>query len=1010
MTDRQRDILDDLSGLLEGEVRSDAPTLAIYASDASLYQIRPLCVAFPRHTGDVAQLARFAADESIPLIPRGAGTGIAGQAIGAGIIVDFSRHMREIEWVGPDSVRVQPGIVRDRLNEFLRPYGRYFAPDPSNSALTTVGGMLAVDAAGSHSIRIGSTRDHVQSIEAVLAGGEIVELGNESLDPPGAAPEPADGSGHWNGAARRRELVHRLAELLTKNDRLIAERQLPLVRNCAGYFLRGVLADGRVNFPRLLVGSEGTLALFTAATLHTSPLPAHRAVALLLFGELEPAVHAVRLIARRLPSACDLLDRRLLTLARESEPRFEKLISPAAEAALIVEVTGYSDAQAAQGLRRVVSEVRRAHPEVAVPAEATAPAEIDFLWSLPRTVVSLLTRLRGAARPVPFVEDVAVPPEALHEFLVEAQKVFQRRRVTATLYSHAAAGQVHLRPFLTPAQASDGRVLREIADDLYRVVFAIGGTVSGEHGDGLSRTSYLREQYGPLYDVFRQVKELFDPRHLLNPGKIISDEPDLTGSYLRPALVNGSPHVNANGLPNGAHRSGADDTAVDPPLVELQLHWKPNELAAEAARCNGCGVCRTQNHNLRMCPFFRNDPSEEASPRAKANAVRHLLGGTLTAEDFASPEMKRIASLCFNCKQCQLECPSNVNIPQMMIEAKAAHLAAHGLRRSDWILSRAHSFGAIGCAAPFVANWLLSSPVGRWLLQELLGIHRLRKLPLFARRTFLRSAGRSLLRPPRPESRPKAVIYFVDYYANFHDPELARAFVTILKHNRIPVHVPAGQTVSGMAMISAGDLRAAREVARENVRVLSEFAREGHPIVCTEPSAALCLKHEYPMLLDHADVEAVAAQTVEAGAFLLGLHEEGGLRTDFQPLDLDVGYHTPCHLKALEGGTPLARLLALIPGLRVHRIEKGCSGMAGAFGLTKQNFATSLRLGWELIEHMRGDGLAAGTTECGSCKIQMEQGTATPTLHPLKLMALAYGLMPEIAAKLKPSTRKLVVT
>ncbi|MEX0701028.1 MAG: FAD-linked oxidase C-terminal domain-containing protein [Planctomycetales bacterium] len=1005
MDDRQRDIFEDLGGLLEGEVRGDAPTRAMYATDASLHQIRPLGVAFPKSTRDVSLLARYAADESVPLIPRGAGTGLAGQAIGAGIIVDFSRHMRGFEWVGPDSVRVQPGLVRDRLNEFLRPYGRYFAPDPSNSALTTIGGMLGVDAAGSHSIRIGSMRDHVQSIEMVLAGGEIVELGNEPLDLLRWPPESLAGDASGDGAATtRRTLVSRLAALLGENERLIDERQPPLVRNCAGYFLRGVLTDGRVNFPRLLVGSEGTLGLFTAATLHTSPLPAYRAVALLLFGELEAAVHAVRLVARRQPSACDLLDRRLLSLAREADPRFAELISPAAEAALIVEVTGYDDEQAADGLRQVISDVRRACPDVAVPAEASTPGEVEFLWSLPGTVVPLLTRLKGATRPMPFVEDVAVPPEALHEFLVEAQKVFQRHRVTATLYSHAAAGQVHLRPFLTPEQAGQGHVLRGIAGELYRAVFALGGTVSGEHGDGLSRTSFLKEQYGPLYDVFREVKDIFDPRNVLNPGKIISDAPDLTERFLRP------PPLEFRPLESSLQAEACTPAAATGPLVELQLRWKPEELAAEAARCNGCGVCRTQAEHLRMCPFFRHDPAEEASPRAKANVTRHLLSGSLTPEEFASPEMKRIANLCFNCKQCRLECPSNVNIPQMMIEAKAAHVAAHGLRRADWILSRAHSFGALGCSAAFAANWFVASPVGRWLLQELFGIHRLRKLPLFARRSFLRSAGRNLLRAPRPEDRPRAAIYFVDHYANFHDPELAQAFVAILRHNRIPVHVPPEQTASGMAMVSAGDLESARELALENVRVLAEFAREGHPIVCTEPAAALCLKHEYPILVDHTDVDVVAARTIEAGAFLLGLHAEGRLRTDFQPLDLDVGYHTPCHLKALEQGTPLARLLSLIPELRLHRIEKGCSGMAGAYGLTKQNFATSVRLGWDLIDHMRSDRLHAGTTECSSCKIQMEQGTATPTLHPLKLLALAYGLMPEIRRKLKPSTRKLVVT
>jgi Fe-S oxidoreductase len=411
-----------------------------------------------------------------------------------------------------------------------------------------------------------------------------------------------------------------------------------------------------------------------------------------------------------------------------------------------------------------------------------------------------------------------------------------------------------------------------------------------------------------------------------------------------------------------------------------------------------------------MCPLFRIDPLEEASPRAKANLMRNFAAGALQPDDFASPEMKRVASLCFNCKQCQHECPSNVNIPQMMIEAKAAYVGAHGLSRADWILSRAHSFGSLGSLAPWASNWVLNNPSARWMLEKLCGIARQRKLPAFANRSFLKFAKRELLTRPVRGSEKSPVVFFVDHYANYHDPQLARALIAVLRHQGIPVYVPPGQVASGMALLSAGDLDAAREHAERNIRVLAEFAREGIPIVCTEPAAALCLKQEYPMLIDHPDIDVVAANVIEAGAYLQGLHRAGKLRTDFQPLDLDAGYHRPCHLQALGAGTPLRELLHLIPQMRVHTIDKGCSGMAGAYGLTTENFRNSLRIGWGLISRMRQPDLTIGTTECSSCKMQMEQGTSTPTLHPLKLLALSYGVMPEIAAKLKPSQKKWMVT
>jgi Fe-S oxidoreductase len=543
-----------------------------------------------------------------------------------------------------------------------------------------------------------------------------------------------------------------------------------------------------------------------------------------------------------------------------------------------------------------------------------------------------------------------------------------------------------LRPFLSPPTTESARQLEDIARDLYDVVFQSGGTISGEHGVGLSRTAFVKDQYGPLYDVFRQVKQLFDPQNLLNPGKIINDDPHLTSANLRPA------------------------PAAPPEIVSLQLRWRPEELRQVALRCNGCGNCRTQEPGFRMCPVFHIDPREEASPRAKANLMRQIATGQLPPSELATDEFKRIADLCFNCKQCQLECPSNVNIPQMMVEAKAAFVAEHGLNQTDWILSRAHSFGELGSAGSMAVNWMFNHPAARWLIEKAFGIHRYRKLPPFARRSFLKIAPPRLLTRPVVTGAVKPAIYFVDHFANYHDPQLGRAFLEILRHNRVPVHIPPGQVASGMAMISAGDLDAARELAEENIRELADLAREGCPIVCTEPAAALCLKYEYPLLLDHPDVNVVADQVVEAGAFLERLHRQGRLRTDLQPLELDVGYHTPCHLKALGTSAPLAQLLGLIPRLRVHRIEKGCSGMAGAFGLTKENFRESIRIGWDLISRMREGDLAAGVTECSSCKMQMEQGTATPTLHPIKLLALAYGLMPEIREKLKPSRKKLLVT
>lgn len=992
MNELQTRIIEDLAGLLRGEVRCDDVALAMYASDGSLYQIPPLGVVYPLDREDVIALARYAAEKELPLIARGAGTGLAGESLGRGLVVDFSRHMRNILEIGENTVRVQPGVVCSQLNAALRERGRYFPPDPSGAAVTTVGSMLALDAAGSHSVRVGSTRDHVRSLEVVLAGGDCFEIGIERL-----GDSNGNGAGTGSGmhaipysdaasSPRRKSIIEQLATLLRDNAPLIAKHQPPRIRNRAGYHLRGVLNGRSLHLARMLVGSEGTLGLFTAATLHTAPLPAARGVVLMLFGQMEAALRAVQALALQQPSACDLLDRRLLSLARDADARFAELIHPEAEAALIVEQAGYSERQIRDRIQRAIQTVQFLPNVSVVTHEAYSLEDVERLWSLPEKVVPRLARLQGPTRPLPIVEDVAVPPDVLPDFLPRAQNVFQKHRVTASLYAHAAAGQLHMRPFLEPPHPEQGPQIEALARDLYHVVFDCGGTVSGEHGDGLSRSAFLSQQYGPLYNVFRQIKAIFDPKNLLNPGKVITDDPHLTSKNLRPAAA-----------------------PAEAPL-EWHLRWNTLEVLQVASRCNGCGHCRTQEHEQRMCPVFRIAPLEDASPRAKANLMRHLATGTISPEASASPEFKQLADLCFNCKQCQLECPSNVDIPHLMIEAKAAFVAAHGLKRADWILSQAHSFGELASAASMLSNWIVGNPLARWVLEKVIGISRQRKLPLFARRSFLRTARREWLARPSASRTPKPVIYFVDHYANYHDPELARAFVEILRHNHIPVYVPPGQVATGMAMISAGDLYAARELAEQNLRELAEWAREGCQIVCTEPAAALCLSQEYPKLMDHPEVNVVASQVIEAGAFLERLHREGKLRTDFQSIDLDVGYHTPCHLKALGAGTPLVNLLRLIPRLRLHNIDEGCSGMAGAYGLTREHFQDSIRIGWGLISRMRTGDLTIGTTECSSCKLQMEQGTTTPTLHPLKLLALAYGLMPEVRQHLKPNLKKLTMS
>jgi len=983
----------DLRGLLSGEVFCDDPFTLLYATDASVYQLRPLGVVRPRGLADVRACVKYAAEQGLPIHARGAGTGLAGESLGPGLVLDFSRAMRRIVSTGGDTVTVQPGVVLGQLNRYLAAFGRQFGPDPATGGVTTMGSVLALDNSGSNWLRYGSARRHIVNMQVVLANGETMEVGHHPVtDDPHLDPEP-----------RRRDLVRRLAELIERERATIeAHRPKALVNRC-GYHLYDVLEGGHLDLARLLVGSEGTLALITQATLRTVPIPKCRGLALLFFDRLESAAVAASEAQSLGLAACDLIDRRILSLARDLDQRYARAIPREAEAMLIIEQQADEERDVIDGLQQAIIRWQRRERLAFGFHMALAPEEFDAFRRLARRVSPTLYRVQGPERPTPFIEDIAVPPAALADFLVRLQNVLKAHDVTASFFAHAGHGQLHVRPFLRLGDPLDVLKMQVLADELYDEVLKVGGTISGEHGSGLSRTWFLRKQFGPLYDVFREVKRIFDPHNLLNPGKVIADVPQPLGKNLRISESQGLLTEPTNGEPVAAEPA---EPGFKP--LELQLIWD-GQLSAEAGNCNGCGRCRTQSPEARMCPIFRFAPSEEASPRAKANLMRAVIAGQLDPALLQKDELKDIADLCVNCHQCRLECPAAVDIPKLMMEAKAQYVSANGLGTADWVLTRLDRVAAWSSRLAPLSNYLLHSRWSRWLLEKTVGIAQGRKLPRVAAQSFLRRAERRRLTRPTRRTGGK-VLYFVDLYANWYDVQLAEALVAVMEHNNIAVYVHPDQQPSGMNRIAVGDIERARKTAARNVRILAEAVRQGYEIVCTEPTAALCLTHEYPDLLDDEDVKLVAAHTHDACSYLWRLHEAGKLELNFQPLNLNFGYHLPCHLKALEVGSPGEQLLRLIKGVTVRRIERGCSGMAGTFGLKRENYRASLRAGWGLISAMRDPGVQLGTTECSACKIQMEQGTTKPTIHPLKILALAYGVMPELQALVSARSEELTVT
>ncbi|MEO0529706.1 MAG: FAD-linked oxidase C-terminal domain-containing protein [Planctomycetota bacterium] len=967
-------IAEDLRGLVSGDVLDDELTRRLYATDASLYEITPSVIVRPRVTADVVATVRYAADEGVPIHARGGGSGLAGGCLGKGIVVDFSRYMRRILSDDGETVRVQPGLVHAELNRRLAESGRVFGPDPAMTEATTLGGVAAVDASGSRRLAYGPARDHVVGLTAVTGDGATLRLESQSDD---KGSEPA----------------RRLFKLLDPERASIREHMPKGCVNASGYALDKALGDNAVDLLQLLVGSEGTLGVITELTLRTSPVPRHVGAALLTFPSLELAAEAVQVLSPLGLASCDLIDRRRLSLARQVDPRYELLLSGAAEAVLSVEVFAEAETERVDRLERIVEAVRGDESLAAEALVADTPEDAQLFGGLSRRLVSALHGLKGNRRAVPGVEDIALPPAALPQFFLRLQQTLKRREVTASVYGHVGHGQLHLRPLLDLTTPADVRRLETLASDLYETVWLLGGTISGEHGDGLSRTPFTSRQHGPLVNVFRSVKNLLDPAGVLNPGKVVpSPGARMTHSLRR----TGTERLQVE--PVGSPRARPAE------VVELQLDWSPGEAAETSRACNGCGACRSIGPQTRMCPIFRYTPREEASPRAKANLVRGVLAGELPAETLLLDDAKQVADLCVNCHQCRLDCPAEVDIPKLMLEAKASYVATNGLRRDAWWSARIDTVAALASRWPRLANATLRSPAMRWLLERTIGLAAGRRVLPFAPRTYIDQAATRKLH--RPVAEAEKIYYFVDTFANRFDSQLATAFERVVKRHEVGFYVPSDQSPSGMAMISQGALDPARRLAARNVERLAEAVRDGHAIVATEPSAVLALTHEYLHLLPgDEDAQLVAANTFEACHYLWRRHGEARLQLDLAPMPYHVAHHTPCHIKALGNGSPAENLLRLIPELRLVRLEKGCSGMAGTYGLSRRNYRSSLRAGLPLLSELRSGRHQVASTECGACRTQMEQNSPIPTIHPIKLLAASYGLMPEVLDQLADLAR-----
>jgi len=966
---------DDLRGLIEGDVLCDEATQRLYASDASHFEYRPFAVVFPRSSQDIASTVHYAAEHGLPVHPRGAGTGRTGGCLGNGVVLDMTRYMRRILRTDEESVCLQSGAIFERANRILnRSEGRIIGPNPGFGPMSSLGSILATNGAGSQWLKYGFPHQAVQKLQVVLATGEIITLHN-----PGSLPNQYKTTNPLE-TTNSHETAYR--EMIAGFDPELLKLQSATRPDRTGYRINEGLIP-------LFTGSEGTLGIITEAEIRTVPTPKSFGMVMFLFSGLDKAMRAVPMILAHQPNCCELIDRRRLSLLREWDKRSQSLVPSETEAILLVEIDGSDGLQVGDRLQNLINEIRHREQLCSTTRVAFHSQEIFLFRELLNESKMALARMPHFFYGLSLLEDVAVPVQQLPSYLVAIQNLFKRHELTPSFFGHVGHGQINVQPVLDLSESDVLSRMDRLIPEFYEELFQHQGTISSEQACGVTKTPWINKQCPKLAAVFETIKNHFDPGHLLNPGKVVPRE-NAVSFYYRKPLFAPCP-VPSQQEPTPSEKQ-----------MQLQLKWDSQPIQETVLRCNGCGRCRSRNAALRMCPVFRHHFNEEATPRAKANLLRGIIDETMSLEILTTNVSKRVADHCLHCHLCRSECPAEVDVPRLAFRSKSAFAAAHNFSLSDWFFSHVDQILPVVAPINYVINWSLKNRLTRWIYEKAFGIPQERKMPKLARISFL-SRTTWYKRHSRPSRRhEKRIAFFVDTFVNHFDPKLADAAIKVLEYNGVDVYVPGRQLASGVCAVTCGHQDRLEKLARHNVAILADVIRQGYEIVTLEPTSALTIRDEYRYVLDDPEATLVASETTDLCEYLFRLHTIGKLQLNFTPIHATVGYHAPCRSLAMNPGplnnaTAAESLLRLIPGLGVKRLERGCCGLSWDYGLKKNNFRMSLRIGHSLFSALRDPLIQIGSTECNACKMQMEHGVSKNTIHPIKLLAYAYRLMPEIA-------------
>ncbi len=973
-----------------GEIHVDALTRTLFSTDASAYQETPLAVAYPKNESDIVSLVKLAAEQGVGLIPRTAGTSLAGQVVGAGIVVDVSRHFTRILEINADEkwVRVQPGVIRDELNRELEAHGLLFGPETSTSNRAMIGGMVGNNSCGSNSVVYGSTRDHTLEIKGVLSDGSVASF--SAIDKSRFADKCE--SGVDSNAANAKDdgldfesILYRQTQTILSDQAVRAEirREFPkpeIPRRNTGYAI-DLLMDAAVldsnsdkdfDFCKLLSGSEGTLCFTTEVKLNLLPLPppvsglqcAH-------FESVDEALRATLIAVNHSPYAVELIDRFILEgAARNIEQRRNaEFVEGQPGAILVTEIRGQSESEVTAITDQLQSKLKSAKLGYAYPV--LFGEQTKKVWELRKAGLGIVANIPGDEKPCAVIEDTAVAVADLPEFIREFNEILENRfGFQCVHYAHAGSGEIHLRPILNLKTEKGNQQFRDVAAAIAPLVKKYRGSLSGEHGDGRLRGEFLETMIGEKnYQLTRRIKQMWDPNNVFNPNKIVDTPPMNTQLRFAPG-----------------QETRELETVFD------FSHEQGIQRAAEL--CSGSGDCRkTELAGGTMCPSFQATRDEKDSTRGRANMLRHVLTSpTNESQPFDNESLKDVMDLCLSCKGCKRECPSNVDVGKMKAEFLQGYYDVHGVPARARRIADFASNMKKASKAPWLFNFLASSFATRSLVKRFAGFSKHRSLPRLHKQT-LESwfASRS---PHRNAGSKGKVFLFADEFTNYNDTLVGIAAVELLERIGFAVEIPK-HVESGRAAMSKGLLRTAKSLANENVNLLSPLVDESTPLIGIEPSAILSFRDEYPQLVDpdlRDSATGLAANVLMVDEFFGQLIERNEIDSSlFIEREQTIRLHGHCHQKALASLKPTIQMLQLPRGYRVRLIPSGCCGMAGSFGYEKEHYEISMQIGelvlFPTVRSEPSDSLIAAPGT--SCRHQIADGTGRIALHPVEILRAA---------------------